>query len=111
MRTYNIEELEPEQISRFKRYLTKQGYQSPLKDIYWLELPDNLLTPEQTSHNQDCGPFFLSLETSKTWLRLELLVRARNKIRCTCIAYATPKQRHFGIELLDNSLKNLDIPV
>jgi hypothetical protein len=111
MRTYNIEELDPEQISKVKRYLDREGYQSPLDDIYWFELPNRLLTQEQDNHSEYCGPYFLSVETGQTWLKLELLVRARKKFRCSCIAYATPEQRHFGIELLDQTLKNLDIPV
>ncbi|MFW5721786.1 MAG: hypothetical protein ACOCWT_00675 [Desulfohalobiaceae bacterium] len=111
MRSYAIDELDPEDVRRFKSSLGRLGLAGPIEDIYWLMLPEELFTPEQREHAPGCGPYFLSLETGDTWLKLELLVRCRNRIRCQCIKYATPKQRAHAMDRLDELLRNRDIPV
>jgi len=44
-------------------------------------------------------------------VKLELLVRAQKKLRCECVAYATPAQREHIIAYLDDLLRQLDISV
>ena len=44
-------------------------------------------------------------------LKLELLVRARGKIRCSCVSYATPAQREYIVDYLDAFIKEHDIAV
>jgi hypothetical protein len=44
-------------------------------------------------------------------LRLELLVRARNKIRCSCVSYADSAQRKHMIEYLDQFIEELEVSV
>jgi len=111
VRSYIIEEMKPEYIESLVHYLEQKGYKCPLKDIYWFDVPEELLTARQKRHLPSCGPYIFSLEIGKTWVKLELLVRAQNIIRCNCITYATAKQRKYIIEYLDNILKSLDIPV
>ena len=111
MRSYYIEEINQDHIKKFEEYLKDQGYQGPIDGIFWLPLPVDMLSERQSDHLQECGPYYLALETGKNWLKLELLVRARGKIRCECIAYATPAQREKMIDILDNMLRSQDIPV
>ena len=111
MRSYCIEELEPDDVLTFKTHLGRQGYTGPIDDIYWLMVPARLLTSEQQQHAPDCGDYFFSIETGDTWIKLELLVRCRDRIRCQCIKYATPEQRAYAIDILDELLRNRDIPV
>jgi hypothetical protein len=111
MRTYLIDELLPDKVEKFKEHLVREKLSGPIEDIFWLVIPEELLTKEQVEHQSDCGPFFFSLETGESWLKLELLARCRGRIRCSCISYATPEQRHWVIELLDAMLRSQDIPV
>ena len=111
MRSYVIEEIHPDSVRRLCAYLEREGYKGPIEDIYWFELPRELYTQGQEEHRGDCGPYFLSLETGASWIKLELLIRARSRLRCSCIAYATPEQRARFIDWLDSVLRNLDISV
>jgi hypothetical protein len=52
-----------------------------------------------------------AVELEETRLSIELLVRTRNRIRCNCIAYATPEQRNWLIRRVDDMLEQLGISV
>jgi hypothetical protein len=111
MRIYSVEDLEPDQIQRVEHNLQSKGLAGSLDGIYWLPLPESLLSSEQEEHTEKCGPHCMALESGDGWLRMELLVRSRANLRCSCIAYATPGQREHMIEYLDSLLRELDIPV
>ncbi len=110
MRSYMIEELEPEQVEKIRTTLSDRGWTSSLDGLYRIPVPEELLGPEQAEHKQ-CGPFYMAVETGTTWIKLELLVRASQILRCSCIAYATPPQRSAVIDTLDELIKSNDIPV
>ncbi len=109
VRSYFIDELYPQQIEKLKNYLDQNDYKRPIENIYWFELPFSLLNNEQISHFDKCGPYIISLETSSSWIKLELLVRAQNSFRCSCLSYTNFEQRSYIIEHVDNILKKLDI--
>ncbi len=109
MYSYLIDELKPQEIERIIHYLEYHGYKGPIKDIYWIEIPNHLLNPTQKNHVSECGPYILSLETGKTWIKLELLVRPRNTLHCTCMALANPEQRSYGMNLLDHIFMDLGL--
>lgn len=109
VKSYLVDELSREEVGRVAALLRERGFEEPLEGVFWLPVPDELLTPEQASHRPSCGPFVLSLETGTTWLKLELLVRATGTLRCTCIGYATPEQRREARERLEAFLEALDI--
>lgn len=118
MRSYLIEDIAVEDLPRIAQRLNELELRGPLEGIYYLPLPEDLLQPEQVGHKGECGPFFMALELvegasdmSECQVRLELLVRARNKIRCSCVAYATAEQRRHMIEYLDQLLTELEIAV
>jgi hypothetical protein len=88
MRSYCIDEFVPGELERLAERLDSMGLSSGMDDLYWLPVPTNLLTPLQKKHEGECGPYVLALEILDEALRLELLVRARNRLRCDCVAYA-----------------------
>lgn len=107
MRSYLIEEIEPGRLQALAGHLQQNGYQGPIEDIFWFELPWEVLNQVQQEHLQDCGPYIVSLELGKDWLKLELLIRARNTFRCSCISYADSRQRGFSISVLEDILSKL----
>ncbi|MFO8030943.1 MAG: hypothetical protein R6U22_00200 [Desulfohalobiaceae bacterium] len=109
MRSYFIEDVEPEKMQELAGYLQQEGYQGPIDDIYWFQLPLEVLSSLQKEHLQDCGPYIVSLELGKDWLKLELLLRARNTFRCNCVGYADSGQRDYCICLLEDILERLNI--
>jgi hypothetical protein len=111
MRSYRIEELLPDNVQRVKEALRAGGFEGAIDDIYYLPVPDELLTEEQRAHLDGCGPYIMAIESGKDWLKLELLVRARGRLRCSCICYASPTLRNHAIDFLDGFIRELDIPV
>lgn len=115
MRTYLIEDLVDEDFEKVIKALDELKFNGPLEGIYYLPLPETLLQQEQKDHLDECGPYFMALETVKgvadNQIRLELLVRGRNKIRCSCVCYATPDQRKHMINYLDQFIEELEISV
>ncbi|QGY41186.1 hypothetical protein GM415_13955 [Pseudodesulfovibrio cashew] len=118
MRSYLIEDLFEADIEKIKGALNEMQLQGPLEGIYYLPLPTELLQQEQKDHQDECGPYFMALEIiegasdmSECQLKLELLTRARNKIRCSCVNYATHEQRKHMIEYLDQFIEELEISV
>ena len=111
MRSYLLDEMLPEQVQLLSDRLQATAGPSPMQGIIWCELPWELLTAKQQEHRSSCGPFILSLELGSTWIKLELLVRARQTFRCDCIGLATPEQREHGITLIETAIHDLGLMV
>ena len=115
MRTYLIEDIYEDDYAKIVKALDEIKVNGPLEGIYYLPMPEELLVQEQKDHLGECGPYFMALETvkgiSESSLKLELLVRGRNKIRCSCVTYATADQRNHMIEYLDRFIGDLGVLV
>jgi len=111
MRSYLIDELNDGDTERILGALESRGYESPLEGVYYLPVPSDLLSEEQSAHARECGPYVLVLETGEGFLRLELLVRGRGKLRCSCIAYAGPELRRLAVTTIDTLIRECDVPV
>ncbi len=108
MRSYFIDELRRNELEKFERSLKDRGFKNPITDIFWIEVPNELLTEIQKEHLTTCGPYIFSVELGKNWIKVELLIRPTGKIRCECISYATTEQRNYVIDLIDNLLNAND---
>ncbi|GAB6888610.1 hypothetical protein JCM13304A_21090 [Desulfothermus okinawensis JCM 13304] len=102
MRSYLIDEIPRADIEKIRTYLREKKFKSPIEDIFWIQVPEELLTSEQKEHISSCGPYIFSLELGRDFIKLELLVRATNKIRCSCISFANLEQINYGINLIEN---------
>lgn len=116
MRSYLIEDIYPDQLERITTALTDQGYRGGLDGVFYIPVPKEQLTAVQQAHAAECGPHIMALEvglgdSGEGVLKLELLVRAQKKLRCECVAYATPAQRTHALDFLDAFIRRLDIPV
>ena len=109
MRSYLIDELHPEAVQKVTEHLDQEGLKGSLDGIYWLQIPQELLTPVQAEHHSECGPYVFSLEVGTTWIKLELLVRTRGTFRCHCSQYALPEQRDFVMGYMDRLFDSHDI--
>lgn len=113
MRCYLIEDLTGENLKRIESRLTELGLRGPLDGIYFLPVPEDLLSPEQAEHAGECGPHIMALEVLPDFgaLKLELLVRGRGRLRCSCVTYADAAQRTWAMDHLDTFIRELDIAV
>ncbi len=64
---------------------------------------------ELSDINKSCGPHVFGLEVEEDSLRMELLVRAKNRMRCDCVHYAGPELRASMIAWLEQMLTDLGI--
>lgn len=100
MRQYLIDELDNEAVERVRTYLDSHCEKSDLDNLYWLRIPDDMLSPDQYSHS-DCRPHCAGIELGDRFVNFEMLVRSRNSLKCSCIAYATPQQRQFILSFIE----------
>ena len=101
MRQFVIDELSPMERDNIDSYLKRSLKRGPMIGLYWLQLPDDLLSETQRDHNKEHGPFYLGVELTNTAVRFELLVRSQINLHCNCIAHATSAQRQFVLDFID----------
>ena len=110
MKQYVVDQLRYHDYEKLKGFLD-QGYgEADLGAVYWIPLDPDVLAPIQREH-LECQPHVVAVELAETRLSMELLVRTRTRIRCNCIAYATPEQRNRLIGRVDDMLEQLGISV
>lgn len=103
MRQYVIDELSREERANIESYLKRTLKQGPVEGVFWIEVPQDLLSADQRGHD-DCGPFFFAVELETESVSFELLVRSQTNLHCSCIAYASPAQRDFVLRIADQML-------
>ena len=108
MKQYVIDELRPADHRTLKTYLEQHFGPAALGSIYWIPLDRQWLTELQAEHRQ-CQPHYFALDLSRDRVACELLVRTKNNVRCSCMAYATAKQREWLIEMIDGIFNRLKI--
>ncbi len=106
MRQYQLDEIARQDIPRLTEYLNDHAVPAGLAGIWWVDLPEDLLSPEQFSH-QDCRPFRFAVEVGDDFVRFEFLIRSLKTMRCSCIGYATRPQRDFILAFADRLVEEL----
>jgi hypothetical protein len=108
MKQYVIDELQPDENQKLTEYLKGHFFVSGLERIFWVFLADDLLNGTQLAHSE-CGPFYIAIELTDTAVKCELLVRAKNRLRCDCIGYANRRQRDWVMGQIDLMMADLAI--
>jgi hypothetical protein len=103
MRQIVIDELRNEERKKAEEYLARTTAPGPMTGIYWLRLPQDLLSEIQGQH-AECAPFYFAIESREGAISFELLVRSQTTLHCSCIGYATRAQRNFLLEYMDQLL-------
>lgn len=108
MRSLVLDELRRPDIEKLTQHLGATLTPAAMDGVFWLDMPPDLLSPEQTAH-AECGPHRVALVLEEESLRLELLVRAHNSLRCNCTGYASPAQRQFLLGYMDRLVAELGL--
>jgi hypothetical protein len=106
MRQYQLDEIYRNDIPRVREYLNEHAVAAGIDDIWWVDLREDLLSPEQFSH-RDCRPFRFAVEVGDSFVRFEFLIRSQQTMRCSCIGYATRQQRDFIMAFADRLIEDL----
>jgi hypothetical protein len=108
MRQFLVDEIPTRQMGEVESYLKKKTVPSGLEKIYWLEIPQDLLSGLQWQH-RECGPHYLAIETGKNFLKFEFLVRGRRRLHCDCVQYASQAQEAFLFDFAHQLIEALDL--
>jgi hypothetical protein len=108
MRSIVIDELRPPDMEKLISHLEATLGASSLPDVFWLQVPDELLTPTQREH-ADCGPHRVAVVLDLDGMKLEFLVRSAQSLRCSCTGYATSAQREWLIGFVDELIEQLEL--
>ncbi len=108
MRQYVIDQLHREERANIESYLKRTLKPGPVEGLYWIEVPQDLLTGDQRTH-KECGPFFFAVELEAESVCFELLIRSKSNLHCSCIAYATLSQQDFVLRFVDQMLEEEQI--
>ncbi len=108
MRAYFLDEITPLNIQKIVTFIKENAARSSMEEIFWVRIPDDLLSPVQFRHT-GCQPYCFAVEVGSDWVKLEFLVRSMETMRCNCTAYATDSQREYIIKFADRMLNQLDI--
>ena len=108
MRHYQLDEIARIDIPRVREYLNQHAQAAGLEDIWWVDLQEDLLSPDQFSH-RDCQPFRFAVELGQNFVRFEFLIRSLQTMRCSCIGYATRQQRDFILAFADRLVEDLEL--
>ncbi|MCU0589294.1 MAG: hypothetical protein MUF52_14230 [Syntrophobacteraceae bacterium] len=108
MKQYVIDQLRESDYQKIMNYLDLKADRTAIDGIYWVNLPERLYSEIQQEHAQ-CQPHYFAASLDFSQISFELLVRSRQIIRCSCIAYATPAQREYILRFADDMLEQLGI--
>jgi len=108
MRQLVINELIADDHKKIKSFLDANLETGALPGIYWLTIPSHLLGDTQTSHEQ-CGPYVVGIELLEENIAVELLVRSKSNLHCSCAAYANLEQRQFIIDFYDRIIQETNL--
>jgi hypothetical protein len=94
MRSYLIDEISSADMEGILSFLRKKALRSSLDRIFWIQLPDELLTDMQSAHH-DCQPHVFAIELGLDWVKLEMFIRSLKNLQCSCPGYCDTEQSNF----------------
>ena len=108
MKQYVVDELRPGDYQKVKAHLDGSFPAGSIDGVYWIPIAENLLSPDQAAHTE-CHPLCFAVDLEPERLICELLLRTQQRLRCSCIGYATEAQRNWIIQVIDGIFRKLDI--
>ncbi len=98
MQAFVVDKLTQEELKRLREAVSNFAHPGALDDIFWIPIPEHLLTPIQAAH-KECQPLFFAIEFGENFISFEFLARTHHRVRCDCISPATPQQKVYLLEI------------
>lgn len=108
MISYLIDEVPHADLQKISSHLKETAIRSGIEDLYWVPLPEDILSERQYDH-EDCKPHVFAVEIGDDWIKMEFFVRTLTDMRCTCSGYATRQQRDFIVRFAHTLIEELGI--
>ena len=97
MRQILIDELIPDEVAAIHEFLQANAVESGIEGLYWVELTEDLLDPEQFGQKKD-HPFCFAVEVGDSWVKFEFLIRSQHNIKSTGTRFASRSQLEFVLQ-------------
>jgi len=110
VKSYLLDEISAPNMEVIRKYLEENAIKSGMEKIFWVQIPNDLLSTIQYEH-KECQPYAFAVELGKDWIRLEFLIRSLTHMQCHCSGYCTEEQRNFLIGFADKMIDTLNISV
>jgi len=110
MKQYVIDQLRETDYEQILEFLGKKAERVVLGDIFWMILPEEMLSEVQKEH-EACRPFYFAVHLTRSHVEFEFLIRSQQIMRCSCVGYADRKQRDYIIDFADGMLNELKIKI
>jgi hypothetical protein len=110
MKQYAVDQLRETDYDKIVEFLQKNADELEFGDLFWVNLPVELYSDTQRSHDR-CRPFCFAVNLSPGRVDFELLIRSRQTLRCSCIGYADKRQRDYIMDYADRMLEELGIKI
>lgn len=108
MRQLLYDELSQGDISAITEWLEKSADASSMEGLFWVDLSEDLLDPEQFTCKDD-QPFCFAVEVGDSWVKFEFLIRSRTNFKSDQMRYANRPQIEFIMDLAEGMAGQLDI--
>lgn len=108
MRAYLIDEITVSDVGKMRDFLENNAIQSNLDQIFWVQVPDDLLTATQLEH-RDCRPHVFSAELGPDWVKFEFFIRSLRHMVCTCPGYGSVDQMNYIIAFAHRMIEQVGI--
>jgi hypothetical protein len=108
LKYYFIDEITASDIEKIEAFLKRNTVSSCLDKVFWIDVPDNLLTKEQLGHKKQ-KPYVFSVELGKDCLKAELFLRSLGDFKGIYQKYCTLSQRDFILEYIEGMIAKLNI--
>ena len=95
-------------MGKIREFLLSRARLSGVEDLFWVEIPEDLLSPVQHRH-RDCGPHVFAVEVGDSWVKIELFSRSLKTMRCECQHYGSELQIRFALQWIHGMLDELSI--
>jgi hypothetical protein len=95
-------------VGKIRQFLLERSRVSGVEDLFWIEIPEDLLSPVQRLH-RDCGPHVFAVELGASSVRTELFSRSLRRMRCECQHYGSERQIRFALQWIHRMLDELSI--
>ena len=95
-------------IRKIREFLLEHARVSGIENLFWMEIPEDLLSPFQFQHT-GCRPHVFAVEVGESWVKTELFSKSLTKMRCECQHYGTERQIQYALRWIDRMLDGLRI--
>ena len=95
-------------MRKIRAFLLEHICASAIENLFWMEIPEELLSPIQIQH-RDCRPHVFAVELGESWLKMELFSKSLRNMRCECQHYGSEKQIQHALRWIDDMLEELRI--